>query len=86
MVFGSPPQNAGRAYCGDYRFLGLLPAPIEGVSDITRLYIKKFGVPPDNSRVFIRAWQVVDGWENWALAQITDALVPTRSGQVGVKS
>jgi hypothetical protein len=29
MVFGSPPQNAGRGYCGDYRFLGLLPAPVK---------------------------------------------------------
>ena len=39
MVFGSPPQNAGRAYCRDFRFLGLLPALVEHVSDITRLYI-----------------------------------------------
>ena len=57
MVFASPPQSAGRAYCGDYRFLGLLPAPVEHLSDITRLYIRKYGVPPANTRIFIRTWQ-----------------------------
>jgi hypothetical protein len=78
MVFASPPWKAGRTYCSDYRFLGLLPAPVNGWSDITRLYIKKFGVPPPNSRVFIRTWQQVDGWEHRALMKLTNALVPTR--------
>ncbi len=76
MVFASPPWKAGRTYCNDYRFLGLLPAPVNGWSDITRLYIKKFGVPPPNSRVFIRTWQQVDGWEHRALMKLTNALVP----------
>ena len=78
MVFASPPWKAGRTYCGDYRFLGLLSAPVEHVSDITRLYIKKFGVPPPNTRVFIRTWQVVDGWEDQGQMQLTNALVPIR--------
>ena len=38
----------------------------------------KFGVPPPNTRVFIRTWQVVDGWENRGQMQLTNALVPTR--------
>jgi len=78
MVFASPPQSAGRAYCGDYRFLGLLPAPVEGHSDITRLYIKKYGVPPANTRIFIRAWQQIDGWECRGQMRLTQALVPAR--------
>jgi hypothetical protein len=78
MVFASPPWKAGRTYCGDYRFIGLLPAPVKGWSDITRLYIKKFGVPPPNTRVFIRTWQVVDGWEDRGQMQLTNALVPIR--------
>jgi hypothetical protein len=78
MVFASPPWKAGRAYCGDYRFIGLLPAPVEHLSDITRLYIRKFGVPPPNTRVFIRTWQVVDGWEDCGQMQLTNALVPAR--------
>jgi hypothetical protein len=76
MIFASPPYSAGRQYCGDYRFLGLLPAPVEHVSDITRLYMKKYGVPPANTRVFIRAWQQVDGWECRGQMQLTNALVP----------
>src|ERR1035437_5231730 len=30
MVFASPPWKAGRTYWGDYRFIGLLPAPVTG--------------------------------------------------------
>ena len=78
MVFASPPWKAGRTYCGDFRFLGLLPTPVNGWSDITRLYLKKFGVPPPNTRVFIRTWQVVDGWEDRAQMHLTNALVPIR--------
>ena len=75
MVFASPPYKAGRTYCGDYRFIGLLPAPVKGWSEITRLYIKKFGKPPPNSRVFIRTWPVVDGWEDRGQMQLANALV-----------
>ena len=83
MVFASPPYMAGRTYCGDYRFLGLLPAHVKGWSDITRLYLKKFGVPPPNMRVFIRTWQVVDGWEDRGQMQLTNALVPIPGAEVG---
>jgi len=78
MVFASPPQKAGRAYCGDYRFIGLLPAPVKHFSDIARLYIRKYGVPPANTRIFIRTWQQVDGWECRGQMHLTDALVPAR--------
>ena len=78
MVFASPPQSAGRAYCGDCRFLGLLPASVEGYSDITRLYIKKYGVPPANTRIFVRAWQQIEGWECRGQMRLTQALVPAR--------
>jgi hypothetical protein len=78
MVFASPPYKAGRTYCGDYRFIGLLSALVKGWSDITRLYIKKFGMPPPNARIFIRTWQVMDGWENRGQMQLTNALVPMR--------
>ena len=83
MVFASPPWKAGRTYCGDYRFIGLLPALVEHVSEITRLYIKKFGVPPPNTRVFIRTWQVVDGWEDRGQKQLTNDLVPIPGAGAG---
>ena len=78
MVFASPPYSAGRQYCSDYRFIGLLPDAVEHLSDITRLYVKKFGVPPANTRIFIRAWQQVDGWERRGQMTLTEALVPAR--------
>jgi hypothetical protein len=62
LVFGSPPCPANRRACRDFRFLGLLPAPEGGASNIAELYRKKFGNPPPGSRVFIRTWQQVDGW------------------------
>ena len=62
LVFGSPPCPANRRACRDFRFLGLLPAPEGGVSDIAELYLKKFRYLPAGSRVFIRTWQQVDGW------------------------
>jgi hypothetical protein len=71
-------QTPSWAYCGDYCFLGLLPAPVEHVSDITRLYIRKYGVPLANARIFIRAWQQVEGWECRGQMRLTDAIVPAR--------
>jgi len=62
LVFGSPPLPAGRRVCRDFRFLGLLPAPHRGASDITELYLRKFRNLPPGSRIFIRTWQQVDGW------------------------
>jgi hypothetical protein len=41
MVFASPPYKAGWQYCGDYRFIGLLPVPVKGWSAITALRIPR---------------------------------------------
>jgi len=76
LVLGAPPQNAGRRFWRDFYYLGLLPAPKGGVSDITELYVKKFGNPPPGSRVFIQTRQQVDGQQD--LPVQTDALVPGR--------
>jgi hypothetical protein len=74
MLFASPPCNPGRSYCSNFSFIGLLPAPNEGISHFTRLYLKKLKelkklkryrrVALAGSRVFIRAVQQVNGWEN----------------------
>ena len=55
-------------------FIGLLPAPNEGISHITRLYLKKLKELKKlewyrqavlaGSQVFVRAGQQVSGWEN----------------------
>jgi hypothetical protein len=74
MLFASPPCNAGRSYCSNFSFIGLLPAPNERISHFARLYLKKLKelkklkryrhVALAGSRVFIRAVQQVNGWEN----------------------
>ena len=73
-VLGAPPQNAGRRFCADFRYLGPLPALEGGVSNITEQYVKKFGNPPPGSRVFIQTRQQVDGQQG--LPVQTDAIVP----------
>ena len=52
-VYGSPPQERGRRRCWDWRVLGRLPAPTGGESDITELYVRKYGWPAGGTRVFI---------------------------------
>lgn len=83
MVFASPPRSRGQVFCETYAFLGLVPAPVECESEITRLYIEKYGVPPVGSRVFIRTWPQENGWEGKGLVQITYADVPPKAPVAG---
>jgi len=86
MVFASPPCNAGRSYCSSFSFIGLLPAPDECISHITRLYLKKLKelkqlkryhhVALAGSRIFIRAVQQVNGWEDKRHMFASSALIP----------
>ena len=75
MVYAWAPCNAGVDKNGLYVFLGLLPAPVRGESDITKLYLKKlkewrklkdkrYHIPLEGARIFIRVWQQVNGFEN----------------------
>ena len=81
MVFGSPPWKAGRSYCRNFTFLGLLPAPEGGESDITEHYLRthgeRYGVPRAGWRIFIYTKQQIDGWEGEPMQ--TSALVPPPS-------
>jgi hypothetical protein len=86
MLFASPPCNAGRSYCSNFSFIGLLPAPNEQISHFTRLYLKKLKelkkleryrhAALAGSRVFIRAVQQVNGWENRRHMFASSVVVP----------
>jgi len=76
FVLGSPPCSAGRSMRSNYSTIGLLPAAVRGWSDITELYVSRFGVPPVGSRVFIRTRQLINGWEDGF--KNTDAVVPPK--------
>ncbi len=86
MVFASPPRSRGQVFCETYAFLGLLPDSVEHESEITRLYLKKYGVPPAGSRIFIRTWPQENGWEAKGLRRITYADVPPRDRASGQRT
>jgi hypothetical protein len=76
MVFGQEPCSRGRYKRRNVSYLGLLPPPIGGLSEITRLYKAKFGEPRPGQKVFIVTCQERDGWKG--LDQETSETVPER--------
>jgi hypothetical protein len=76
MVFGQEPCSHGRYQRRNVSYLGLLPPPIGGLSEITRLYKAKFGEPSPGQKVFIVTCQEKDGWKGLDLE--TSETVPER--------
>jgi len=76
MVFGQEPCSRGRYKRRSVSYLGLIPPPIGGLSEITRLYQAKFGLPRPGQKVFIVTCQEQEGWKG--LDQETSATVPER--------
>ncbi len=75
MVYSWTPCNAGTARNDLYAFLGLLRPPVGGVWNITAMYLAKlrewrklkpqrYHLPLENSRVFVRVCQQLNGWQN----------------------
>jgi len=63
MVFGQEPCPAGRYKRRNVCYLGLLPPPIGGRSEITQLYRARFGEPRAGRKVFIVTCQHQNGWK-----------------------
>jgi hypothetical protein len=63
MVFGQAPCSAGRSKRRNVAYLGLPPAPQDGMIDITALYVARYGEPRPGEKVFIVTRQQKDGWE-----------------------
>jgi hypothetical protein len=74
VVLGTKPLSAGASYADHFSILGLMSDPIRGMSDITDLFVGKFGVPEVGSRVFIRTRQHINGWED--IPEQISAIVP----------
>jgi hypothetical protein len=74
LVLGAAPCSAGRSSARHFVFLGFLPEPTRAASDISDLYVARFGVPPVGTKVFIRTQQHIDGWDD--LPKQTSAIVP----------
>jgi hypothetical protein len=87
MVYAWTPLNAGVDKNDLYAFLGLSGPPKAGEIDFTELYMKKlnewrelppkrYHVPLEGAKVFIRVWQQVNGWENQLGRFCGSAFVP----------
>ncbi len=71
LVQGAAPVSTGVRYVEHFPFLGLLPSAVDGWSDITPLYVARYGVPTVGTVISIRTCQHIDGW--------TDVPVVTRA-------
>ena len=76
MVFGQAPCSRGRSKRRNVCYLGLPPAPQNGLIDITDLYIARYGQPAPLQRLFIVTRQQKNGWEDYD--QETNAIVPEK--------
>ncbi len=76
MVFGQEPCSAGRNKRRNVSYLGLLPPPIGGRSEITALYKARYGEPRPGTKVFIVTCQQKNGWKGFD--QETSEVVPSR--------
>ena len=62
LVYGAAPVGSAVRYVHHFPFLGLLPPPKDGWSDITELYVARYGVPKVGTAIWIRTCQHIDGW------------------------
>ena len=87
MLYAWAPVNAGVEKNSNYVYLGLLPAPEHGQSNFTPLYLKKlkewrklkdkrYHLPLAGSKVFVRALQQINGWQNELGMLRSSAFVP----------
>jgi len=62
LVYGAAPVRTGVRRVQHFPLLGLLPPSEDGWSDITELYVARFGEPKPGTAVWIRVCQYIDGW------------------------
>jgi hypothetical protein len=74
MVSSWRPCNPGVMIWRKFVRICPLPAPVREMSDITRPYVAKYGVPPVGKKVFVRIQQMRD--YTGGLLQTTSAIVP----------
>ena len=78
LVQSAPPVRTGVRCVQHFPFLGLLPPPTDGWSDITDLYIARYGVPKAGTAIWIRTCQHIDCWTDVPI--VTHARVPAPTG------
>src|ERR1017187_6086663 len=74
LVLGAAPCSAGVSFAKHFVILGRLPVAEAGYSNITKLYVDRYGALTPGKRIFIRTRQVRDGRTELPIQ--TTALVP----------
>ena len=74
LVQGAAPVRSGVRCVQHFPLLGLLPPPTDGWSDITELYVARYGVPKAGKAIWIRTCQHIDGWTD--VPKVARARVP----------
>jgi hypothetical protein len=74
LVLATAPRSPGVTFAKHFTILGVLPPAEAGYSNITDLYVARYGIPPAGTRIFIRTRQVLNGWED--TPKQTTAIVP----------
>ena len=74
LVLATCPRSAGVSFAKHFAILGVLPAAEGGYSNITDLFVARYGVPPAGTRIFIRTRQMLNGWSDQPTQ--TTAIVP----------
>lgn len=77
LVQGAKPVRSSVRCVQHFPFLGLLPPPVDGWSDITGLYVARYGVPKPNQAIWIRACQHMDGFVDVPKVFCVRVLAPT---------
>ena len=74
LVQGAAPVRTGVRCVQHFPFLGLLPPPADGWSDITERYFARYDVPKAGTAIWIRPCQHIDGWSD--VPKVVRARVP----------
>ena len=64
LVCAGAPVGTGVRYMHHFPFLGFLPPPKGGWSDIAALYVARYGVPKAGTAIWVRTCQHIDGWQD----------------------
>ena len=62
LLQGAAPVRTGVRCVQHFPFLGFLPPPTDGWSDITELYVARYGKLKAGMAIWIRTCQHIDGW------------------------
>ena len=74
LVQGAAPVRSGVRCVQHFPYLGLLPPPTDGWSDITDLYKARYGEPKPGTAIWVRTCQHIDGWTD--VPKVARARVP----------